>query len=299
MTDQRAIPVILDTDIGSDIDDALCLAYLLRQPRCELLGVTTVTGKPRERAMLVDLVCRAAGRSDVPIHSGSGCSLLMPQLQPEVPQAEVLAHLAHREDFEPNTAVEFLRRAIRDRPGEITLLSIGPLTNIGLLFAIDPEIPGMLKQLVMMCGVFATAAPGGGWREWNAMVDPHATAIAYNAPVKCHTSIGLDVTLRCTMEAGECRGKFTGDVLEMVGGMAEVWFRHAAQLTFHDPLAGAVIFEPEICRYEAGRVEVELQSPRLQGMTLWDPACCDKPHRIAVDVDSGRFFEHYFSVAGK
>jgi purine nucleosidase len=64
------VPVILDTDIGSDIDDAVCLAYLLRQPKCELLGVTTVSGKVLERAALADAVCRAAGRRDIPIHAG-------------------------------------------------------------------------------------------------------------------------------------------------------------------------------------------------------------------------------------
>ena len=65
------IPLLFDTDIGSDIDDAVCLAYLLRQPRCELLGVTTVSGQPRARAALADAVCQAAGRRDIPIHAGS------------------------------------------------------------------------------------------------------------------------------------------------------------------------------------------------------------------------------------
>ena len=61
------IPVILDTDIGSDIDDAVCLAYLLRQQRCELLGVTTVSGETSQRAALAQVICEAADRSDVPI----------------------------------------------------------------------------------------------------------------------------------------------------------------------------------------------------------------------------------------
>ena len=56
------IPLLLDTDIGSDIDDALCLAYLLAQKRCELLGVTTVSGEATRRAMLADAICQAAGR---------------------------------------------------------------------------------------------------------------------------------------------------------------------------------------------------------------------------------------------
>ena len=96
MSSTEKIPVLLDTDIGSDIDDAICLSYLLRQPRCELLGITTVSGKPQERAALAEAVCRAAGHKDVPIHSGVAQGLNMGIVQPECPQSEVLARFEHR-----------------------------------------------------------------------------------------------------------------------------------------------------------------------------------------------------------
>ena len=150
----KRIPVLLDTDIGSDIDDALCLSYLLKHPQCELLGITTVSGEPEKRAMLADAVCRAAGRTGIPIHSGKGDPLVVKQRQPIAQQAEVLGKWKHQEHFPSNTAIDFLRGTIRSRPGEITLLTIGPLTNIALLFQIDPEIPSLLKSLVMMAGVF-------------------------------------------------------------------------------------------------------------------------------------------------
>lgn len=73
----NALPLLLDTDIGTDIDDAVALAYLLRQPRCELLGITTVTGEADKRAALADAVCRAAGRTDIPIHVGTQMPLLV------------------------------------------------------------------------------------------------------------------------------------------------------------------------------------------------------------------------------
>ena len=88
--------ILLDTDIGSDIDDAVCLAYLLRQPRCELIGITTVSGRPRERAALADAVCRAAGRTDIPIHAGCSEGILRGTVQPECPQASILPRFAHR-----------------------------------------------------------------------------------------------------------------------------------------------------------------------------------------------------------
>jgi len=170
------IPVLFDTDIGSDIDDAVALAYLLKQPQCDLLGVTTVTGDTAKRAAMVEIACRAGGRTDIPIHAGLTGPLLHGPGQPNVPQFDAVAAKPHRTDY-PNTAVDFLRKTIRSRPGEITLLAVGPMTNIATLFSLDPEIPSLLNRIVLMCGVFTTGGPGA--REWNAFVDPVATAIVY------------------------------------------------------------------------------------------------------------------------
>ena len=148
---QATRPILLDTDIGSDIDDAVALAYLLSQPRCDLLGITTVSGDSQARAALADVICQLAGRRDIPILAGRGPVLVEGPGQDSVPQAEVLGRYPHRERF-PETALEFLSRTIRSRPGEITLLTIGPLTNIGALFAYDPSLPPLLKRLVLMAG---------------------------------------------------------------------------------------------------------------------------------------------------
>jgi len=289
------VPLLFDTDIGSDIDDAVALAYLLNEPRCDLLGITTVTGEPQARARLADAVCRAAGRPDVPIHAGAAVPFLVPQQQPECPQQAVLPRWPHRGDFARNTAVPFLREVIHSRPGEVTLLAVGPFTNVGLLFALDPEIPGLLKRLVVMGGAFGTATSDARRCEWNAKGDPHASAVMYRAAVADHLSFGLDVTLRCRLSAEECRTRFQGGALSIVAEMAEVWFTRAETITFHDPLAAVGIFDPDVCCYEQGRVDVELVSPRAAGMTHWerDPG---GPHRIAVDVDAERFFERYFAV---
>lgn len=297
------VPLILDTDIGSDIDDAVCLAYLLRQPRCELLGVTTVSGMPRERAALADAVCRAAGRRDVPVHSGIDQGFMLGTVQPGCSQAAVLPKFEHRapSEFKNYTAVNFLREQIHARPGEITLLAIGPMTNLGALFTLDPEVPKLLKRLVLMCGVFTNRLAGVGPLEWNALCDPIATALTYKAPVAGHTSIGLEVTCKCKMESGECIKRFreAGGPLNVVAAMTEVWASHREKVTFHDPLAATVIFKPEICEYQDGQVDVELLSSRVKGMTHWNPKADAKPHRIAVDVNPEMFFEHYFGTVGK
>src|SRR6185312_4773304 len=101
------IPVVLDTDIGSDIDDAIALAYLLRQPRCELVGITVVSGDVQKRAALAEAICHAAGRPDIPIHCGHREVLNYGPGQPNVPQYDAIANKPHRMDWPENTAVQF------------------------------------------------------------------------------------------------------------------------------------------------------------------------------------------------
>jgi purine nucleosidase len=290
------IPILLDTDIGSDIDDAVCLAYLLGQRRCDLLGITTVTGEPEQRARLADAICQAAGRAGVPIHAGAPVPLLTPVLQPDAPQARVLGRWKHRTDFAPDSAVDFLRQTIRARPHKIVLLAIGPLTNVGLLFALDPEIPRLLRGLVTMGGVFHTEGPDVPQLEWNIRNDPYAAAIVYRARVAGHLSVGLDVTMQCRLAAQEWRARLKGGPLDVVADAAEVWFETQSEIVFHDPLAAALIFRPDLAHYETGLVQIELATQRRRGMTHWDPAADEKPHHIAAAVEVDSFFDEYFSV---
>jgi purine nucleosidase len=183
----------------------------------------------------------------------------------------------------------------------------------------------MLAGLVLMCGRFF----GGMGAEWNARGDPHATAVVFGAGHQTrpphHTSFGLDVTTRCRMPADECRRRFTAEVLRPVRDFAEVWFRgrpagrHGGRerpfITFHDPLAAACIFQPDLCRYRRGHVTVSLTPPTL-GWTVFregKAAAAEAdtgagagsegpagrrlpPHTVACDVDPDRFFDHYFDV---
>ena len=294
------VHLLLDTDIGSDIDDAVALAYLLRQPNCELLGITTVTGEPDKRASLADAVCRAGGRQNVPIHVGTEAPFLIAAKQPNATQAEALNEKwPHRTFTKQNTAVPFLRDTIRALPHQVTLLAIGPLTNIALLFALDPEIPSLLKQMVIMGGRFHTRGTNGETGEWNIICDPHAAARVFAAKIPRFAAVGLDVTEKCRMPADECRKRFTaaGGPLALVGAMAEVWFRHSTQITFHDPLAAALIFAPELCKLESYRVSVELESSKTPGQTLLSREG-ETPHQIAVSVDADAFFKHYYGIVG-
>lgn len=295
------ISLLLDTDIGSDIDDAVALAYLLAQLRCEMLGITTVSGEPHRRAALARAVCLAAGRGDVPVHVGLESPLLVPPLQPRAPQAEVLPAEALTEFENRPTAVDFLRETIRARPGEITLLAIGPLTNLGVLFALDPELPTLLKQLVLMGGAYwtrDTEYTGATGAEWNMRCDPHAAALVFRAPVPVVKAVGLDVTTPCHLPSAEVRQKFAsaGLALKLVSEMAEVWFRDRPEITFHDPLAAALIFEPQLCQWQKQHIGIDTDSPRAQGQTYFDDSAEGGPHEVAETVDAEAFFQHYFNI---
>ncbi len=293
------VPVLLDTDIGSDIDDAVCLSYLLRKNECDLLGITTVSGEPIKRAMLADAICRLEGREDIPIHAGAADPLSGTQRQPRAQQSTVLSKWNHRREFEPNTAVDFLRKTIRSHPHEITLLAIGPLTNIALLFKLDPEIPRLLKGIVMMIGAFShpldfVKIPV----EWNSYLDPLASAIVYDSIKDVpNLSVGLDVTEKCSMPAQECRVKLQGGSLDLVREAAEVWFEQSDRITFHDPLAATTIFNPKLITSQRGLIQVETVSPILSGMTIWDTSGSE--HQVAMNVDSDGFFEELFSTFDK
>lgn len=287
------IKVVLDTDIGSDIDDAVCLAYLLMQPRCDLLGVTTVSGEPVKRAEMCSAIMKAAGK-EAPIYPGVAAPMLTPVKQPKCSQYAMMGDWPHETRFAQNAAVDFLRDAILQNPGEVTLLAIGPMTNVGLLFAAYPEAAEKLGALVLMCGRFGSGIPHMPLCEWNALNDPYATAIVYNAPVKVHRSVGLDVTMQVRMNAKQVAERFTHPALKPVYDFSKVWFEHTDTMTFHDPLAAVTIFE-DVCGWERGRSETLLKEEAVLGLTTWTRDE-DGPHEAAMTVDADRFFDHYFSL---
>lgn len=290
--------ILLDTDIGTDVDDAVCLAYLLSHPDCELLGITTVTGEAEKRASLASVLCQAAGK-DIPIFPGRDRPLQGQQKQPVAQQAAALPRWPHETRFPQGEALEFMHRTIRAYPGEVVLLTVGPLTNAGLLFSTYPQIPSLLKGLVLMGGIFSETFPEKERTEWNVSGDPQATDIVYRAPVRLHRSIGLDVTQKVVMPAEEVRERFTAPLLRPVLDFAEIWFEQFfPSITFHDPLAAATILDETLCAYAQGTVTVDrLEQP---GRTIFQPVGPpggpDAPHQVAVSVDPQRYFDHFFRV---
>ena len=286
--------LLLDTDIGTDVDDAVCLAYLLSHPSCELLGITTVTGEPEKRGSLASVLCQAAGR-DIPIYPGADHPMQGEQRQRIAQQAAALPRWPHETYFPEGQAVDFIANTIRSHPGEVTLLTIGPLTNVGLLFSRYPDIPALLKGLVIMGGNFDETGPEAQRVEWNVSGDPLASEITYTTPVRLHRSLGLNVTQQVIMSAEQVRERFTAPLLHPVLDMAEIWFSGSHPfITFHDPLTAATIFESDLCSYQHGTVRVDKMDASAR--TVWQPGDNSAAHQVAITVDVDRYFEHFFSV---
>lgn len=278
--------ILLDTDIGSDIDDAVCLAYLLAQPRCDLLGITTVTGEPVKRAMLASALCRVAG-VDVPVRPGAETTLAgTPSPQALAHQADRVAGWPHETDFPAGDAVDFLARTIREHPGEVTLLTIGPLTNAALLVDRHPDVVPLLKALVLMGGRYTTE----GKAEWNIRCDPAAAARVFAAPVPRVRAVGLDVTRQVYMDADAFSARCAAPLLRPVRDFASVWFAERDGIYFHDPLAAVTVFDDEVCTFTRGEVTVT-----AEGVTGWQPRP-DGPHEVATAVAPDRFFAAYFDL---
>ncbi|SFT26618.1 nucleoside hydrolase [Paenibacillus sp. BC26] len=294
------LKVWLDTDIGGDIDDALCLAYLLGQPNCELIGISTVGGEVANRAMVADAICKAADRS-VPVYAGADHPMMPSSIYPTPGGASKLVNWPHETTFKASQAVDAMRAAIHEHPHEVMLLAVGHLTNVALLFLLDPEIPKLLKGLYIMSGVFSEeleASPDMPMANWNSWMDPHACAIVYNAPVAIHRTFGLNVTSQLVLGRSEKPDLFAAPVMRAVEDFGSPWLEQHV-MTFHDPLAAACLFEPQLCVYERGSVEVDYTHADTFGQMTFHAGGTVGNHEIATTVDRTRFFEHYYSITGQ
>jgi inosine-uridine nucleoside N-ribohydrolase len=142
----RAEKVIIDTDIGDDIDDAFAVALALRSPELEILGITTTFGDTESRARLLDRLLGEAGRADIPVAAGPPTAPKTTFTQLRYAQGGRFARASHPD------AIHFLLDEIRRNPGEVTLLAIGPLVNVGAAMDKDADTFRKLKRVVMMGG---------------------------------------------------------------------------------------------------------------------------------------------------
>lgn len=279
----KPLPIILDTDIGDDIDDALALAVILNSPELELRGVTTVFRDAHRRALLTEYLLDVWDRGDVPIAVGASKPLLQP-FDPRLGnQFEILDRFDEME-ASLEQATDFLWRTLDKAKEKITIVPIGPLTNIALLLARDPAL-ALRCRIVLM---------GGMWNhedhdfraEWNIVCDPEAAAIVFNSGADI-AMIGLDVTLRCVMSQQQVKEFAAHDSprVQVLSKLIELWMRQTqVPPTLHDPLAVLSLFS-DCVRFEERRVEVQLCGEERGATRVVEGA----PNaRVAVDVDVER-----------
>ena len=275
-------PLYLDTDIGDDIDDALALTIALSSPEIDLRGVTTVFRDAPRRALLARQVLELTGHGDVPVFAG--CSLPLLQTWDGIPGGATLGR--QFEALDPDlvlpagpSAVEALRAAVLDcaaRGETLTIAPIGPLTNIALLFHLAPEVIPLCRVVLM----------GGDWNmtraEWNIMCDPEAAAMVFRSGVDL-TMVGLDVTLKCQLNAGHVQQFRDADKphTTLLANLIELW---GHVVTLHDPLTLLTLFD-DCVQFEPMRLEVPLCGERraFTVPTDGEPNCM-----AAVGVDADR-----------
>lgn len=281
--------ILLDTDIGGDIDDAICLAYLLREPKCELIGITTVCGEPEKRAAVADAICRAAGKK-IPIVAGLDNAMQPIPVYPTPDGAEALKFWQHS-TYEKADAPAFLYQKIKENPHGITLIGIGNMTNIATLFTTYPDAAELLKGLYIMNGYFGGEPLPEPWYNWNSWADPLASKIVFATNIAVHRTVPLEITDSLTIEAEQAEILFRADsdLMKAVFSFGNAWLESSDKLTLHDPLAAVCVFYPDICHFERGNVQVETEQENNMGGTTFLPTINGNAE-IAKSVDRERFY---------
>jgi purine nucleosidase len=228
----NAEPVIFDTDIGTDIDDAYALVALIQRPELELLGVTTVSSDAVARARLAAKLLSVAGGKwgSVPVYAGISTAT---QYMKQVEWADGFASPSLHEDG----GIEFMRREINARPGEITLIAVGELTNIAALLDSQPGIGKKIRAISLMGGAVQRGyAPGSKPEpEWNIKSNAAAARTVFTsgvpllvAPLDSTADLKLTPELRVQLFS---RGVPLNDAL---GALDQIW-RYTNHWKGNDP----------------------------------------------------------------
>jgi purine nucleosidase len=305
-TGMPAPPTRLIVDCDPGIDDALALLYLARRPDVTIEAVGSVHGNvPATTGARNALrILEVAGLTEVPVAVGAG----RPMAQ-ELATAEFIHGddgLGNSGQPEPKgrvtgeSAAEQLVRLARAHPGELSLLAVGPLTNLGVALLLEPELPNLIRQVVVMGGAIGVPGNVSALAEANIDHDPEAAQLVVSAgwPLRL---VGLDVTHKTLLrrpqlariERGDTEiAHFAWAVLQFY---LDVYERRVGERAcpVHDGLAAMLLVEPGLATWELGVVDVERRGELTRGATLVDrrwgeaPTPGRVPVDIAVDVDAG------------
>jgi purine nucleosidase len=306
-------PIILDVDTG--IDDALAIAYAVRSPALEVLGITTCFGNvPVEEASRNSLIVLDYLDSGVPVFQGAAHPLVRPYSGEKAVAVHGEDGLGGRADIEPKrgvepvSAVDFIIGRVKERPNEVTLICVGTLTNLALALMKAPEIAGLIGRVVIMGG--AVTVPGNvtPWAEANIINDPEAADFVFRSGVPI-TLVGLDVTMKTLLpeEAlaewrakGTRLGDFMADIAAFYIGCYKRNYPGIRGCGLHDPLAVGVVIDPSFVKTRPLHVQVDLEGELSFARTVGDLR--DKPEKepnmdVCLKVDAERFLRHFLDNA--
>lgn len=305
--------VVLDCDPG--IDDAMAILYGLRAPEVEIVAIGTVWGNIDVDTATVNAVrlLEIGGRPEIPVAKGAERQLIGVD-----PSFSELVHGpagtgsvilpppegAHTDEH----AVAQMIRLAHERPGELTLVAIGPLTNLGLALAMDPDIAKLYKGVVIMGGAFLIPGNVTPVAEANIWHDPEAAQIVLQAPWQT-TVVPLDVTEKALVgldmierlrDTETAVGKHLHAISDIYFSTYERRLERPAS-PMHDALAlGIAVDKTLITEAPLTRVDVELDGAHTRGMTVGDlRALPDREQanaRVVMAADSDRFVQRWFDV---
>jgi inosine-uridine nucleoside N-ribohydrolase len=272
MTDSTTFPVIFDTDPG--VDDAMALCFAMAHPRIELVGITTVFGNvTAQQASINALYLTRLGARNVAVAQGAAQPLHKSLEAPPdyIHGADGLGNLPKRLKFndghiEPRSAAQFIVDSARARPGQITLVPVGPLTNIALALQIEPNLAQLIKRIVLMGGAIKEGGNVSPVAEANIWNDPHAADAVFTAGFDL-TMVGLDVTYQVVIPvtlfeklAAQHHHPITDTLLHAVRFYAQFYATRYPNLEKnpgcfgHDVLAFIALLHPELFSFTQGRL---------------------------------------------
>ncbi|ALG14135.1 nucleoside hydrolase [Kibdelosporangium phytohabitans] len=306
--------IILDTDPG--IDDSLAILFLAAQENMEIVAVGSVHGNvPAPTAADNALqVLDLAGLTEVPVAIGAARPLAQELRTTEfVHGADGLGGQAGKPPArkpEKISAAEQIVHLARENPGELTLLALGPLTNVALALLLEPRLPHLLKSVMILGGALGVPGNVTPNAEANIWHDPEAADLVFEAGFENLTLVGLDVTE--TAKADEAWLTALAEIPTPKAQFATALLKHYADFysrmsgyrtcTIHDPLAAALLQDPTMAEYKEVVVSVELRGTHTRGQLIsdWRRIADDtniksqagqgrKPIRAAVSVNTNAY----------
>lgn len=285
--------IIFDTDIGSDIDDSFALGYLLNKSNIELIGVTCVSGQSYERALLSKIMIELSS-ADIPVYCGNDRPLgNQEELQPVCHMASLLDKYSVHQKIEKENASDYLVRTVNENPGEITLVSVAPFTNVAQALLKDHDFGKKLKRLVIMGGKVDQSKNLEKVLDWNILCDVKAGEIMFGSEFKELVIFPCDLTNTVFTLSSYLKENVSGIYAEVLNDMGNNWFeRDHSVFHYHDPMAAVYCVRPELFKLIDG--DMSIIHDKNGSYTVFNEN--GHKHRLAVGIDADEFIKELYYI---